>query len=120
MILLRQETITSDGRIKRWRRPSADGTFYQVKLSLDGDPAELASVERVVYQVTSEGGLVVAPSTRPHHRFAAALWARPPASISAVVEYLAGPRQRVEAPLSLDLPVDDGTNYEDVDLRYAF
>ena len=120
MILLRQETITSDGRIKRWRRPSADDTFYQVRLSLDGDPAELGAVERVVYQLTSAGGLVVAPSTRPHHRFAAALWARPPASISAVLEYLTGARQRVEAELALDLPVDDGTNYEDVDLRYAF
>jgi hypothetical protein len=120
MILLRQETVVSDGRIKRWVRPAADGAFYQVRLSLDGDPAELASVERVVYRVTSRGGLVVAPSTRPHHRFAAALWARPPASISAVVEYLAGPRRRVEAELALDLPVDDGTNYQDVDLRYAF
>jgi hypothetical protein len=120
MILLRQEPVTADGRIKRWRRPSVDGALYQVRLSLDGDPSELASVERVVYQVSSQGGLVVAPSTRPHHRFAAALWARPPASISAVVEYLAGSRQRVEAPLSLDLPVDDGTNYEDVDLRDCF
>jgi len=120
VILLRQEAITSGGRIKRWTRPSAAGPYYQVRLSLDGDPAELGAVERVVYQVTGPGGLVVAPSTRPHHRFAAALWARPPASISAVVEYLAGPRERVEALLSLDLPVDDGTNYEDVDLRYAF
>ena len=120
MILVRQEAITADGRIKRWRRPSADGIFYQVKLSLDDDPAELAEVERVVYQVTSQGGLVVAPSTRPHHRFAAALWARPPASISAVVEFLAGSPRRVEAELALDLPADDGTNYEDVDLRYAF
>jgi hypothetical protein len=120
MILVRQETVRSEGRIKRWRRPSADEALYQVRLSLEGDPSELASVERVVYQVTSGAGLVVAPSTRPHHRFAAALWARPPASISAVVEYLAGPRQRVEAELTLDLPADDGTNYEDVDLRYAF
>jgi len=119
VILLRQETIRSDGRIKRWR-PSADGTLYQVRLSLDGDPADLAGVERVVYQVASPAGLVVAPSTRPHHRFAAALWARPPASISAVVEYLAGPRHRVQAELTLDLPADDGTNYEDVDLRYCF
>ena len=110
----------SDGRIKRWVRSAADGAFYQVRLSLEGDSAELASVERVVYQVTSPAGLVVAPSTRPHHRFAAALWARPPASISAVVEYLAGPRQRVEAELALDLPVDDGTNYQEVNLRYAF
>lgn len=120
MILLRQEPVTSDGRIKRWRRPASDGALYQVRLSLDGDPSDLEGVERVVYRVTSRGGLVVAPSTRPHHRFAAALWARPPASISALVEYLAGPRQRVEAKLSLDLPVDDGTNYEDVDLRYCF
>ena len=91
-----------------------------MRLSLDADPAELVAVERVVYQVRTAGGVVVAPSTRTHHRFAAALWAHPPASISAVVEYQAGPRQRVEAPLTLDLPVDDGTNYEDVDLRYAF
>ena len=38
MILVRQETIRSDGRIKLWR-PSADGTLYQVRLSLDGDPS---------------------------------------------------------------------------------
>jgi hypothetical protein len=120
MILLRQETVMSDGRIKRWTGPPGDGALYQVKLSLDADPNELASVERVVYRVTTGRGLVVAPSTRPHHRFAAALWARPPASISVVVEYLAGRRQRVETELSLDLPVDDGTNYEDVDLRYCF
>ena len=120
MIRLRQETITSDRRIKRWTRSSVAGPFYQVRLSLDADPADLAAVERVVYQVTSPGGLVVAPSTRPQHRFAAALWIHPPASISAVVEHRTGPGQRVEAALSLDLPADDGTNYEDVDLRYAF
>ena len=51
---------------------------------------------------------------------AAALWARPGASISAVLEYPDGPRRRVQAELTLDLPADDGTNYEDVDLRYAF
>ena len=120
MILLCQEPVRAEGRIKRWRRPAAEGTFYQVRLSLDGDPAELAAVERVLYRVTSKGGLVVVPSTRPHHRFGAALWARPPASISAVIEYVAGHHRRVEADLALDLPADDGTNYEDVDLRYAF
>jgi hypothetical protein len=120
MILLRQEAVTSSGRIKRWRPPSDDSPLYQVRLSLAGDPAELASVERVVYRVTSRRGLVVAPSTRPHHRFAAALWTRPPASINAVIEYLAGETHGVEAELSLDLPGDDGTNYEDVDLRYCF
>lgn len=120
MMVLRQETVLADGRIKRWRGPSTAGPLYQVRLSLEAEPVELAGVERVLYRLRTPRGLVVARSTRPHHRCAAALWARPPATIRASVEYVAGPPHHVEAELVVDLPADDGTNYEDVDLRYAF
>lgn len=120
MIQLRQETITSNGRIKRWCRPGGGMVLYQMRLALDGSPAELSSLQRVMYRVAGPDGVIEATATRPHRNFAAALWARAPAAITVVLSSAEGPGRVLEEALVLDPPLDDGTTYEDVDLRNGF
>jgi hypothetical protein len=120
MIQLRQETITSNGRIKRWCRPGGGMVLYQMRLTLDGSPAELSSLQRVVYRVAGPDGVIEATATRPHRNFAAALWARAPAAITVVLSSAEGSGRVLEEALVLDPPDDDGATYEDVDLRNGF
>jgi hypothetical protein len=120
VIRLRQETITSEGRIKRWCRPGGGVVLYQMRLALDGTASELSSLHRVVYRVAGPDGVIEATATRPHRNFAAALWARAPAAITVVLSSVDGAGGVLEEALVLDPPVDDGATYEDVDLRNGF
>ncbi|MDQ1491395.1 MAG: hypothetical protein QOJ23_3909 [Actinomycetota bacterium] len=120
MIRLRQEAITSNGRIKRWCRPGGGVVLYQVRLALDGDSSEVSSMEQVVYRVAGPEGVIEVTATRPERNFAAALWAMLPAAITVVLSSPDGVVRVLEDRLTLDPPVDDGATYEDVDLRTSF
>ena len=120
MIRLRQEAITSDGRIKRWCRAGGGVVLYQMRLALDGDPSEVSSMKQVIYRLAGPDGVLEVTATRPERNFAAALWARPPAVITVVLSSPDGVVRVLEDRLTLDPPVDDGATYEDVDLRTAF
>ena len=120
MITLRQEAITSEGRIKRWCRPGGGVVLYQMRLALDGDPSEVASMERVIYRVAGPDGVIEVTATRPERNFAVALWAMPPAAVTVVLSSPDGVVRVLEERLTLDPPVDDGAAYEDVDLRTSF
>lgn len=120
LITLRQEAITSDGRIKRWRRPGGGVVLYQMRLALDGDAAEVSAMEQVVYRVAGPDGVIEVTATRPERNFAAALWAMPPAAVTVVLSSPDGAVRVLEDRLALDPPVDDGATYEDVDLRTSF
>jgi hypothetical protein len=120
MITLRQEPITSGGRIKRWCRPGGGVVLYQMRLALDGDPLAVSSMEQVTYRVAGPDGFIEVTATRPERNFAAALWAMPPAAVTVVLSSPGGVVRLLEDTLALDLPVDDGATYEDVDLRTSF
>jgi len=85
LITLRQEAITSEGRIKRWCRPGGGVVLYQMRLTLDGDAAEVASMERVIYRVAGPDGVIEVTATRPERNFAAALWAMTPAAVTVLL-----------------------------------
>jgi hypothetical protein len=120
LITLRQEAITSDGRIKRWCRPGGGVVLYQMRLALDGDPSEVSSMEQVMYRVAGPDGVIEVTATRPERNFAAALWALPAAAVTVVLSSPEGVTRVLEDTLTLDPPVDDGATYEDVDLRTSF
>jgi hypothetical protein len=120
LITLRQEPITSNGRIKRWCRPGGGVVLYQMRLALEGDPCEMLSLDQVRYRVAGPDGVIEVTATRPERHFAAALWAMPPAAVSVVLSSGDAAVGVFEDTLTLDPPVDDGATYEDVDLRTSF
>ncbi len=119
-IALRQELVSSEGRVKRWRQPSTSAVFYQVRLSLAGSPGVLDDVVGVDYRVTGRGRTVQASSTRRHAHFRVALWSTVPADVEATLSLLRAPPATLTTELVLSLPPDDGTAYVDLDLLFAF
>jgi hypothetical protein len=119
-VSVRQEMVTTEGRIKRWRQPSTGATFYQVRLSLAGAPPALDDVLSVEYHVTARDASVRAVSTRRHADFRVALWSTVPADVVVTLSSLRAPPATVTTELTPGLPADDGGTYLDLDLRYCF
>jgi transcription initiation factor IIF auxiliary subunit len=111
-VSIRCQTIKSvDGRIKYWIPENGGREHYHIGIWVEGNSAELDSIEKVTYLLDPSFKHNLRSSSNRANKFSITIWTWGYFPIKVTLHYKIQTEETIDFSLTYNLPVDTGKNY---------